>query len=96
MKCGAFTTWSLRMENNEDKLMKYYELYPERIPDIVIELNDDVGKIDIIRKFPDIDWLSTTPQADLKRNESFLWKYMEENGYEKILVKCGTVYISAE
>ena len=96
MKCGAFTTWSLRMENSEEKLMKYYELYPERIPDIVIELNDDVGKIDIIGKFPDIDWLSTTPQADLKRNESFLWKYMEEHSYKKILVTCGTVYISTE
>lgn len=96
MKCGAFTTWNLKMESNEEKLMKYYGLYPEKIPDIVIELNDDVGKIDIIDKFPDIDWLGVAPQADSKRNESFLWKYMKENSYEKISVKCGTVYISTE
>lgn len=93
MKCGAYTTWNLKIEKNEEKLMKYYTMYPERIPDVVIELNDEIGKIDRIDKFPDLEFLYVSPQADSKRKTSFLWKYMEENNYEKIPVKCGMVYI---
>lgn len=92
MKCGAYTTWNLKMEKNEEKLKTYYELYPERIPDVVIILNDEIGKIDMIDHFRDLEYLSTRPQADSKRNTSFLWKYLEESGYRKIPVKCGIVY----
>lgn len=67
-------------------------MYPERVPDVVIQLNDEIGKIDILNKFKDIEWLSTKPQADSKRDSSFLWKYLEKNNYERIPVKCGVVY----
>lgn len=92
MKCAAYTTWNIKMEKNEEKLRTYYKMYPERVPDVVIQLNDEIGKIDILNKFKDIEWLSTKPQADSKRDSSFLWKYLEKNNYERIPVKCGVVY----
>lgn len=92
MKCGAYSTWKIKMERDEEKLKTYYEMYPNRIPDVVVQLNDEIGKIDILNKFKDFEWLSTKPQADSMRYSSFLWKYLEENNYERIPVKCGVVY----
>lgn len=83
MRCGAYTTWRIKMDRNDEKLNAYYEQHPDRIPNVVIELNDNIGNYD----------LTENPQYDPERYNSFLWQYMEDNSYEKITVECGYVWL---
>ena len=83
MRCGAYTTWEIKMDSSEEKLRAYYEQHSDRIPDVVIELDDSIGGYD----------LTKDPQYDLERHNSFLWQYMEDSYYEKIEVPCGYVWI---
>jgi hypothetical protein len=41
MKAGALTTW--RTPLSSERLMQYYELHPDRIPDIVFVMDPDTG-----------------------------------------------------
>lgn len=82
MRCGAYTTWRIKMESNEEKLRAYYEQHPDRMPNVVIELNDDIGNYD----------MTENPQYDSERHNSFLWQYMEDNNFENIAVQCGYVW----
>lgn len=93
MHCAGYTTWRITMEETENKLQAYYIQHPDKIPDVVIELRDDIGKIDRLKFWKDLEFMSINPQYDSRRHNSFLWKYMKDNNYKKIAEECGNVWI---
>lgn len=90
MMCGAYTTWSIRFGESEERLKQYYRIHPDRIPNMVLVLNDEIGNFNAIW---DNEAPHLYPQKDNKRETSFLWEYMNKKEYEKISVDCGTLYI---
>ena len=94
MYCSGYTTWRITMDANESKLKAYYNMHPERFPDIVIDLNENIGEFDILNYWNDVEWFSVRPQYDLKRHSSFLWDYMQIDNYNCISTEIGDVWIS--
>ncbi len=84
LKCGSPTTW--RTSFNSVRLEDYYQLNPDRYPDLILVLDDEYGSYD---SCGDVE-------ADPSPNENeiggFLLDYVTREGYEIIDVDCGTLY----
>lgn len=44
MQCGALTTWRTKLSS--ERLARYYEVHPEKVPEVVVILNASVGAYD--------------------------------------------------
>ncbi|MBQ8970325.1 MAG: hypothetical protein IJ073_03315 [Lachnospiraceae bacterium] len=87
LRVGAPTTW--RTELGSERLREYYELNPDRIPDLVLVLNEEYGTYDTCG---DVE-ADPNPNAQ-EKPEGFLTEYMAENDYKVRQVSCGTLYIN--
>ncbi len=82
---GAPTTW--RIELGSDRLKEYYDLNPDKLPDIVLLLNEEYGSYDTCGD------VEADPSPNLNEDtEGFLPDYMKENNYTLKEVPCGFIY----
>ncbi|MCR5733803.1 MAG: hypothetical protein K6G22_04265 [Lachnospiraceae bacterium] len=84
LKSGAPTAW--RNMISSERLMEYYELNPDKIPDVVLILDKEYGAYDTCGDV----------EADPSPNENELsgpfMDYLNDHGYICTDVECGTVY----
>ncbi len=83
--CGAPTTW--RTEVSSDRLRLYYERFPERVPDVVFVMDDEVGS------YESCGDVEADPCPNTNHIEGFLKNLMDREGYSKLERECCTVYI---
>lgn len=89
-KCGAPTAW--RMELSQGLLEDYYGLHPDRIPDVVVVLNEDVGSFETCS----FNRKKGNNNPNENKCEGMLWDYMLSQGYESIKEQRATVYYRPE
>jgi len=90
MGCGAPTTWRLTIDLRKNEMAEYYSLYPEKIPDVIIALNPEVGGWED-------HWFSSgggklKPQEDSSRHELFT-EILNNQLYEEEETELCKVYI---
>ncbi len=86
LRCGAPTTW--RTAFNSARLEPYYEINPDRYPDLVLVLDEEYGSYETCGD------VVADPNPNANEIGGFLLNYVTENHYEKISVPCGTLYRS--
>ena len=82
--CGAPTTW--RTSFNSERLKPYYKMNPDKIPDIILVMNETYGSYitsgDVV----------SDPTPNENEIGGWLLDYVNDNGYEETAVPCGTLY----
>ena len=77
MRCGAPTTW--RTKFNSDRLRLYYNENPDRLPDVIFVMPDDIGAYDSCGD------VVADPTPNENEMGGFLEEYILENAYESHL-----------
>lgn len=85
MKIAAPTAWRNQMSN--ERLEQYYEMHPDRYPDVILLLNEEYGSYEA---FADVEG-DKTPNANV--TEGYVFDYIYANNFKAIPVPCGTVYM---
>ena len=84
LKCGTPTTW--RTPFNSGRLQPYYEMNPDKVPDMILVLNETYGSYitsgDVV----------SDPTPNENEIDGWLLGYVNDNGYEKLNVPCGILY----
>ncbi|MBQ7587042.1 MAG: hypothetical protein IJT37_03325 [Lachnospiraceae bacterium] len=84
LRCGAPTTW--RTAFNSERLKPYYEMNPDKIPDIILVMDETYGSYitsgDVV----------SDPTPNINEIGGWLLDYVEDRGYEKLDVPCGVLY----
>ncbi len=84
LRCAASTTW--RTAFNSVRLAPYYEMNPDRYPDLVLVLDEEYGSYETCGD------VVADPNPNANEMGGFLLDYVTEHGYEKISVPCGTLF----
>lgn len=84
LKCAAPTTW--RTAFNSMRLEPYYEMNPERFPDLILVLDEQYGSYDTCGD------IEADPTPNANEIDGYLLDYVNENHYEKLSVPCGILY----
>ncbi len=87
LRCGAPTTW--RMKLSEGLLESYYKLHPDRIPDVVVILEDDIAAYDTCI-FSNKKG-EKTPNSNSEKG--VLWEYINSEDYEILERDVAKVYM---
>ncbi|MFT3982503.1 MAG: hypothetical protein QM697_01240 [Lachnospiraceae bacterium] len=86
LRCAAPTTW--RTAFNSTRLELYYDMNPDRYPDLVLVLDEEYGSYETCGD------VVADPNPNANEIGGFLLDYVTEHHYEKISVPCGTLYRS--
>lgn len=86
-KYGAPTAW--RLELSDSLLLNYYELHPDRIPDMVVILNEDIGS------YESCSFNRKKGNAKPNKNsfKGDFWDYLNSGEYEIMETDVATVYV---
>ncbi len=84
MQIGAPTTW--RNMISSERLLTYYRSNPDKFPDVVLIMKDEYGAYD---SCGDVE---ADPSPNENEISGALYERLQEDDYEKIEVKCGTIY----
>ncbi len=87
LRYGAPTSWRLKL--SDPLLLSYYELHPDRIPDLVVILREDIGS------FEKCSFNRKKGSADPNKNslKGDFWEYLNAGGYEIIETDVATMYV---
>lgn len=85
LKVGAPTTW--RTTFNSERLNDYYQLNPDRKPDIILVLNEEYGS------YLSCGDIEADPNPNANEFGGYLEEYINSYDFEIIETRCGTVYI---
>lgn len=83
MRCGAPTTW--RTPFNSERLKLYYEANPERIPDIIFVMNEEVGSYETCGD------VVADPCPNQNEMGGWLLDYVTKQEYETITFSSGKI-----
>ena len=72
---------------SSDRLRLYYERFPERVPDVVFVMDDEVGS------YESCGDVEADPCPNTNHIEGFLKNLMDREGYSKLEREYCTVYI---
>lgn len=86
LKCAAPTTW--RTQFNSARLKPYYNMNPDRTPDMILVLNDNYGCYDTCGD------VEADPIPNANELGGFLQDYVQSNNFTQKKVPCGSLYIS--
>lgn len=84
LKCAAPTTW--RTAFNSKRLEPYYEINPDRFPDLILVLDEQYGSYDTCGD------VEADPAPNANEIGGYLLDSIEDMQYEKLSVPCGTLY----
>lgn len=84
LRVAAPSTW--RTSFDSERLREYYELNPEKLPDVVLVLDEEYGTYDTCG---DVEY---DPSPNANEIGGFLAEYLETEGYSRENVACGVVY----
>ncbi len=85
LRCAAPTTW--RTSFNSVRLEPYYEMNPGRYPDMILVLDDEYGS------YLTCGDVEADPVPNENEIGGYLLERVTEDGYDKISVPCGTLYV---
>ena len=80
---AAQTPWRIALVN--EQLEIYEKMHPEKIPDIVVIFNEDIGMTNGMDGGEHMN--------EWNPREGYLWDYMMDNGYEQITTTVADIYI---
>lgn len=83
MRCGAPTTW--RTPFNSERLALYYEAHPDRVPDIIFVLDEDVGSYETCGD------VVADPAPNQNEIGGWLLDYVTEHEYETVSFPKGKI-----
>jgi len=86
MKCAAHTTWRTTLDS--ERLMQYYEVLPEKWPQVIVVLKDEVGSYETCGD------VEADPVPNENSFEGGLAAVIGSADYEKTEYKYGTVYVA--
>ncbi|MCR5420855.1 MAG: hypothetical protein K6E98_07610 [Lachnospiraceae bacterium] len=84
LKCAAPTTW--RTAFNSVRLKPYYDMNPDRTPDMILVLNESYGS------YLTCGDVEADPAPNENEINGYLLEYVNSNNYEQINVPCGMLY----
>lgn len=84
LRVAAPTCW--RNNINSSRLSEYYNVNPDRLPDIILLLNDDIGS------YESCGDVEADPIPNANEFGGFLDKYISENDFSCEEVACGKIY----
>ena len=84
MQCGAPTTW--RTKFNSARLSDYYTLNPDRIPDVILVLDQEYGSYDTCGD------VEADPSPNENEFEGGILAKITAEDYQKTDVPCGIIY----
>ncbi len=84
LSVAAPTVW--RNPMGSERLKEYYEIIPERIPDIIFKVDEEYGTYETCG---DVEY-DPTPNAN--DSEGYIYDLIEELGYESEKTACGVIY----
>ena len=94
----AYNMWRIMPEDDDNMGQLYYEIHPEKFPDVVLRLSYDNTEYDENTCNTLIgDGKSDTDQGqslDRSWDNTKLMKQIKEKGYREINVECGILYIN--
>ncbi|MBO4902176.1 MAG: hypothetical protein J5518_05230 [Lachnospiraceae bacterium] len=85
LTCAAPTPWRLSMSS--ERLMDYYALHPDRVPDVVLVLHEELGRYETCGD------VEADPLPNANDPDGPLYRYMDEHAYTKKSVPCGTLFV---
>ncbi|MBR4174121.1 MAG: hypothetical protein IKR56_02145 [Lachnospiraceae bacterium] len=83
-KCASYTTW--RVPLSSERLREYHEVHPERIPTVIILLDDNVGSYETCGD------VEADPSPNLNEKEGYVWELINDPSYEMTRYDHCTVY----
>ena len=84
LRCASPTTW--RTPFNSERLEPYYEMNPDRYPDMILVLDKEYGS------FLTCGDVEADPCPNENETGGFLRDYIDANDFEILNVECGTLY----
>ena len=84
LRCASPTTW--RTPFNSERLEPYYEMNPDRYPDMILVLDKEYGS------FLTCGDVEADPCPNENDTGGFLRDYIDANDFEILNVECGTLY----
>lgn len=84
MRVAAPTAWRNSMDN--PRLKEYYELHPDRTPDVILVMNIDYGSYETCGD------VEADPEPNPNASEGYMYDYIKANNMQAIPVSCGTIY----
>ena len=84
LRCAAPTTW--RTAFNSVRLEPYYEMNPDRYPDLILVLDEHYGTYDTCG---DVEYDPTPNENEI---DGYLKEYVSSADYEALEVPCGILY----
>ena len=98
MRPAAYNMWRIMPEDDDNMGQLYYDIHPEKFPDVVLRLSYDNTEYDENTCSTLIgDGKSDTDQGqslDRLWDNTKLMKQIKDKGYREINVECGTLYIN--
>ncbi len=82
--CASYTTW--RVPLSSERLKEYYEVHPEKLPEVVFLLNDQVGSYE---QCGDVE---ADPEPNKNEREGFVWDLVNGSGYRPVAGEYVTIY----
>ena len=83
-KCASYTTW--RVPLSSERLMEYHEVHPDRVPQVVIVLDDSVGS------YESCGDVEADPEPNLNEREGYVWELINDPSYEMTRYEYCTVF----
>lgn len=84
LKVAAPTVW--RNPMGSERLKEYYEVIPERIPDIIFKVNEEYGTYETCG---DVEY---DPTPNMNDSDGYIYDLIKELDYKKEVTDCGIVY----
>ncbi|MCR5267848.1 MAG: hypothetical protein K6E16_04980, partial [Lachnospiraceae bacterium] len=85
MHCASFSSW--RSSMNSEELKRYYELHPDKYPDVLLLLNDSVGSYETCGD------VEADPVPNANDEDGHLYRYLTDHRFIEKSVPCGTLYV---
>lgn len=85
MRCAAPSSW--RSALNSEWLVSYYKIHPEKLPDVVLKLDDHFGGYETCGDV-EADYMTNTNEMG-----EYMRLYLEDGDFDQMKVPCGTLYI---
>ena len=85
MHCASFSSWRSSMDSGE--LKNYYELHPDKYPDVILLLNDAIGSYETCGD------VEADPVPNANDVDGHLYQYIRDQQFTEKSVPCGTLYV---
>lgn len=96
MKCSPYTAWRIMPDTDDNLGQQYYELHPDKFPDIVLRLSfDNIEYDEKTSNFGENNTMGdNNSRLDYAWNHSKLVNELKDRHYRTVNVPCGKLYVN--